>query len=365
MTDGLHAESRMLGDVKFHQHRGVDAAGGGALARAGGRGLPGRAVTRRMAARLGYDVEPERRELERSSATSWRTGRADAALLRPGAAVVPRPLEPGTARPTTCPPPCGSTGRLDRREPGSAPWARSCGATPCCAPPSPRRPAGRCRWSRRAARTCTAAWSTSRLCRRRGGEAEARRRVASGGGPRRSTWRAGRCCGRLLLRLAPRSTPWCSTCTTSRATAGRWACWSARWRRSTAPSSRAGRRRCRSCRSSTPTSPSGSAAAFRARCWRRSSPTGAGGSRGVPALELPTDRPRPAVQTFRGARVPVAVPDDLAAGLAALAQARAAPRLFMVLLAGFAALLAPLLRPGRLRGRHARSPTATAPRSSR
>ncbi len=26
MTDGLHAESRMLGDVKFHQHRAVDAA---------------------------------------------------------------------------------------------------------------------------------------------------------------------------------------------------------------------------------------------------------------------------------------------------------------------------------------------------
>ena len=25
MTDGLHAESRMLGDVKFHQHRGVEA----------------------------------------------------------------------------------------------------------------------------------------------------------------------------------------------------------------------------------------------------------------------------------------------------------------------------------------------------
>ena len=32
MTDGLHAESRMLGDVKFHQHRRVDAGVGGALA---------------------------------------------------------------------------------------------------------------------------------------------------------------------------------------------------------------------------------------------------------------------------------------------------------------------------------------------
>jgi thioesterase domain-containing protein len=26
MTDGIHAESRMLGDVKFHEHRGIDAA---------------------------------------------------------------------------------------------------------------------------------------------------------------------------------------------------------------------------------------------------------------------------------------------------------------------------------------------------
>src|ERR1041384_2557047 len=26
MTDGIHAESRMLGDVKFHQHAGVEPA---------------------------------------------------------------------------------------------------------------------------------------------------------------------------------------------------------------------------------------------------------------------------------------------------------------------------------------------------
>jgi amino acid adenylation domain-containing protein len=61
---------------------------------------------------------------------------------------------------------------------------------------------------------------------------------------------------------------------------------------------------------------------------------------GAPALlELPTDRPRPAVQTFRGALLPVALPADLAAGLAALSR-REGATLFMALLAGFQALLA-------------------------
>jgi amino acid adenylation domain-containing protein len=55
MTDGLYTESRMLGDVKFHQHRGVDPA---VATRWVGRcseqslGLP----TRSLAATLGYDV---------------------------------------------------------------------------------------------------------------------------------------------------------------------------------------------------------------------------------------------------------------------------------------------------------------------
>ena len=41
--------------------------------------------------------------------------------------------------------------------------------------------------------------------------------------------------------------------------------------------------------------------AARARCWRRSSATGASSLAGAPpALELPTDRPRPAVQTLPG-----------------------------------------------------------------
>ena len=57
-----------------------------------------------------------------------------------------------------------------------------------------------------------------------------------------------------------------------------------------------------------------------------------------PALELPADRPRPAVQSHRGGLLPLAVPAGLAAGLKDLAG-REGGTLFMVLLAGYAALL--------------------------
>ncbi len=57
-----------------------------------------------------------------------------------------------------------------------------------------------------------------------------------------------------------------------------------------------------------------------------------------PRAELPTDRPWPAVQTFRGGVLPVVLPPDLASRLRALGRSeRVTP--FMVLLAGFAALL--------------------------
>ncbi len=55
-------------------------------------------------------------------------------------------------------------------------------------------------------------------------------------------------------------------------------------------------------------------------------------------LELPTDRPRPAVQSFRGARRPFRLSGELAAGLSRLSRGRGAT-LFMTLLAGFEALL--------------------------
>jgi amino acid adenylation domain-containing protein len=57
-----------------------------------------------------------------------------------------------------------------------------------------------------------------------------------------------------------------------------------------------------------------------------------------PVLTLPTDRPRPAVQTFHGAVRRVRMPGALAAELRAVARAEGAT-LFMALLAGYAAML--------------------------
>jgi amino acid adenylation domain-containing protein len=59
---------------------------------------------------------------------------------------------------------------------------------------------------------------------------------------------------------------------------------------------------------------------------------------GLPTLELPTDRPRPATPSPAGGRVPVAVEPALADALRRLGQAEGAT-LFMVLLAAFQTLL--------------------------
>ena len=65
---------------------------------------------------------------------------------------------------------------------------------------------------------------------------------------------------------------------------------------------------------------------------------------GAPSLlELPTDRPRPQVQSFAGSMVPFELDEQITAGLNALARRHGAT-LFMVLQAGFAVLL------GRLSG---------------
>ncbi len=58
----------------------------------------------------------------------------------------------------------------------------------------------------------------------------------------------------------------------------------------------------------------------------------------VPALELPTDFPRPAMQTFRGGSESRVLPPSLAAGLAELARATGASP-YMVLLAVFSLVL--------------------------
>ncbi|MBP2703235.1 hypothetical protein JOL79_05400 [Microbispora sp. RL4-1S] len=60
---------------------------------------------------------------------------------------------------------------------------------------------------------------------------------------------------------------------------------------------------------------------------------------GAPSVTFPTDRPRPAAQTFAGAQVDFTVPDDVAAALTALAD-RSGVTLFSVLLAAYQALLA-------------------------
>ncbi|NMF61950.1 condensation domain-containing protein [Brasilonema octagenarum] len=58
----------------------------------------------------------------------------------------------------------------------------------------------------------------------------------------------------------------------------------------------------------------------------------------LPVLELPTDRPRPTIQTFSGARESLALPKTLSEKLKALNQ-RQGITLFMVLLAAFGTLL--------------------------
>ncbi|HEY4562918.1 MAG TPA: condensation domain-containing protein, partial [Thermoanaerobaculia bacterium] len=62
-----------------------------------------------------------------------------------------------------------------------------------------------------------------------------------------------------------------------------------------------------------------------------------------PLLELPTDRPRPAVLSYRGVARPVRLPAGLTRQMEALAR-REGATLFMVLLAGFQALLARISR---------------------
>src|SRR5215469_11200480 len=60
---------------------------------------------------------------------------------------------------------------------------------------------------------------------------------------------------------------------------------------------------------------------------------------GAPAsLELPTDRPRPRVQSFNGAKLPFAIPEDLAGRLSSFSRSRGAT-LFMTLLRAFQTLL--------------------------
>ena len=181
-------------------------------------------------------------------------GGGAAALLRPGAALVPRPAEPGSAaynmpspaarrRRSTSARPRRGLGEVVRRHEALRTTFADGRRRARCSVVAPAATRFRCRWS------------TSRRCRRRRGE------------PRPSAWPAGgaaavrpraaaRCCapcccalGAERARAAPRPAPH------RRPTAGRSACWCASWRRSTAPPRPGGRAARRRCPSSTPTSP--------------------------------------------------------------------------------------------------------------
>jgi len=128
-------------------------------------------------------------------------------------------------------------------------------------------------------------------------------------------------------------------CITSCPMAGRWACSRARWANSTPSFPWGEPRRCPSSRFITRTSPSGSGSGCAAACsasqldyWKKQL-AGA-----PPVLKLPTDRPRPAVQSFRGGSHAFQLDREMADALAALSR-DAGATLFMTIEAGFAALL--------------------------
>ena len=293
--------------VLRHAHRGGGSRAPRAPARRAGRrergaldGWCGGPPSRRRADAGGAHAArgaPARRGAGRAvRAAAAGPPRARSPLPAPAAAVVPPPPRaghPGLPR---------SRRRAPRRPPrrrGVAPEPRSSGPSPRGpshhvrprggrAVPARRRP-GAVRSARRRPRGCDGCGDRARG-RRRGDDAlrprarAAAARAAAAAGP-------------------PTSTCSSSPCTTSSPTAGRWASWPASSRRCTAPIAPAGRSRCRRCPSSTATTRSGSAERLAEPRWRRSSRTGAARWPARRAAELPTDRPRPALQSFAGTRV--------------------------------------------------------------
>ncbi|MBW8879247.1 MAG: amino acid adenylation domain-containing protein, partial [Acidobacteria bacterium] len=73
MTNGPHAESRMLGDVKFHEHSGVDAS----VAERWREAIPESSLgeaTRARAVQLGYEVAPAERVWQAIERGTWKEG---------------------------------------------------------------------------------------------------------------------------------------------------------------------------------------------------------------------------------------------------------------------------------------------------
>ena len=227
-------------------------------------------------------------------------GRArPAALLRPGAALVPRPARPGRAPPTTCPaargsparstsPRCaGALGEVVRRHEALRTAFREPGGEPVPGdrPPAPVRAAG---------------GRPGRPARgRRGGEAGAA--GARGGAAAVRPRPRARCCGAAApaARTPERAPAAASPSTTSSPTAGRWASCFASSRRSTAPCAAA----VAAARAAGPVRRlRGLAAASGSRASAgRAARLVAGAARGAPAASsCPTDRPRPPVRSPRG-----------------------------------------------------------------
>src|SRR5688500_18307908 len=90
------------------------------------------------------------------------------------------------------------------------------------------------------------------------------------------------------------------------------------------------------CQFSMQTSPSGSSNAETMQAqlsyWRQQL------QNSPPLLDLPTDYPRPAIQSFRGANLPLTFPESLSISLKALSLQEGVT-LFMTLLAAFNVLL--------------------------
>jgi hypothetical protein len=172
---------------------------------------------------------------------------------------------------------------------------------------------------------------------------EARRLARIGGCRRRSTWQDGPLLRAQLLRLAAQDHV--LLLTTHHICFDGWSR-SEFWCANFATSTRAGfvlggcRPNCPSCRSSTGILPSGSRNISAANTWLASWAYWKQQLKDLPlSIEIPTDRPRPAVQTFNGISLPFALPRT-ALEQVKLASQREGVTPYMTMLAAFQALVA-------------------------